>query len=120
MRRLATIIVAVTPRLLPMLAIAFVVTGCASHYTAPSPGADMRSLGATEEMKRIHGDPSIVAQFDKKPLASFPAAVAAMRVQAANYRSYTYDQRMPYPSRYTLVTTRDVEGDDQIERLTRL
>lgn len=89
-------------------------TGCA-HYTVPGRAADMQAFGA----KRLEGsDPSIVEAQARQPLAHFPTAVAAVRVQAPGYRSESavgWGQ-----GRYCIITTRDVEKESQIERLAKM
>lgn len=99
------------------LALAFASlasTGCAS-YTVPGRAADMSAFGA----KQLEGsDPSIVQSQAKQPLARFPTAIAAVRVQAPGYRS---DSAVVWgKGRYCIVTTRDVEKDKQIEKLAHL
>jgi hypothetical protein len=106
----------------PPLACLFVLlalTGCAS-YTAPGEPADLRSLGATEHQQVTYGDRSILTQFDKKPLAQFPAYIAAVRVQGPGYRSHTYRYHDAAAGKFTVLTNREVETDEQFERLAKL
>lgn len=101
-------------------AMALLGVGCAS-YTTPGPAADMTKLGATEAMKRAGSEPSINAEFDKKPLASFPASVAVIHVQGPAYRSYTWQRDgNTVPGNYTVITKREAESDANIERLQKL
>ena len=55
---------------------------------------------------------------EAKPLAAFPASIAVVRVQASGYQSQTA-QGYGYGN-YSVVTTRDVEKDDCMERLEKL
>jgi hypothetical protein len=92
----------------------FSAAGCA-HYSVPGRAADMSAFGA----RQLEGsDPSIVASQAKQPLARFPTAVAAVRVQAPGYRS---ESAVAWgQGRYCIVSTRDVEKDSQIERLAKM
>ncbi len=108
--------------ILPTFLAAFLIftTGCAS-YTAPGGPANMRELGATEEMKQISGDAVINQEFNKKPLASFPAAIAAVHVQDGDYQSYTYHRSTDKPAgRFTVITKREAESDDVMDRLQKM
>ena len=101
-------------------AFLLLTTGCAS-YTTPGAAANMRDLGATEEMKRIGGDSAINAEFNKKPLASFPAAIAAIHVQGPEYQSYSWRRPPEAPAgKYTVITKREAETDADIERLQKM
>ena len=94
------------------------LTGC-SHYAAPGRPADMRTLGASEELQARYADPSIDRQFTKKPLAQFPAHVAAVRIQGQGYSSRTFHGD-PYNGKFTVITNREVETDQQFDRLSKL
>src|SRR5262245_61692579 len=89
-----------------VLVMALLGGGCAS-YATPGAAADMRSLGATAVQQRTSGDKTISEYFDRKALAAFPAAVAAVRVQAGDYRSRTYPCTNT-GGRYTVITIREV------------
>jgi hypothetical protein len=93
------------------------LTGCSS-YATPGRAADLRLLGVTPETRRAQTDSSIQSALDKKPLAAFPTAIAVARVQAPNYRSLTAEGYGT--GRYSVVTTRDIETDDAVERLNKL
>ena len=101
--------------LLPVLAL---FTGCAS-YTVPGPAADMQTFGiAPPELREQQTDFAIREHLDKEPLASFPARLAIARVQDSGYRSY----RLGSYGRgaYSVVTTRDAETQEHLERLANL
>lgn len=97
--------------------------GCASYVT-PGAKADFRALGITPEQAEAMTDTSIAARLSRRPAASFPAAIASVRVQAADYRSYSYD-RAGGGSTGTgelchIVTVREVETAEQFERLSKM
>lgn len=93
-------------------------SGCASHYSTPGRGANLRDLTADAPAIHSQGDPSIVSALGTEPLARFPTGVAVVRVQSPGYRSET--ARGWGAGRYSIVTTRDIEGAADIERLSRL
>src|SRR5262249_34053329 len=94
-------------------------TGCASYVT-PGRGADMKAIApaaATLQGDRRPTDP-IEQAFDRKPLAHFPAGVAVVRVQAPGYTSATAQGWGE--GQFSIVTTRDVEKDEQFDRIAKL
>lgn len=97
------------------------LTGCASSYVAPGGAADPSALGVPADVgqaRRRQTDPDVSRELDKRPLAAFPAAVAFVRVQAPGYASYT---NQGYGAgAYSVVTTRDVEKDEHLARLSAL
>jgi hypothetical protein len=107
-----------------LIALAFALVFCngCSSYTTPGRGADMNVLGVrtapSEVDRRLATDSSVQAALDKRPLAQFPTAVAVARVQAPGYRSMTAEGWGQ--GKYSVVTTRDVESDAQVDRLNRL
>lgn len=90
------------------------LTGCASYVT-PGRGADMAAFGVRKDENT---DASIVQALGKQPLAQFPTGVAVARVQSPGYASES--ARGWGTGRYSIVTTRDVETDEQIKRLASL
>ncbi len=93
------------------------LTGCAAYH-APGAAADFRALGITPEIQKSGTSAEIQASFDKKPLAAFPSNIAIVRIQCPRYESQTaagWGQ-----GNFSIVTTRDVESDDSIERLRKL
>jgi hypothetical protein len=101
-------------------ALAIGVVGCAS-YAAPGGPADLAVMGVKPQLaadRAAQTDTSLQERFDRKPLAKFPAAVAVVRVQAPGYRSRTAASFGD--GAYSVVTTRDVEKDEQFERLAKL
>ena len=96
---------------------AMLVEGC-SEYVTPGRGADLRVVGVTPEMVASGTDVSIELQLKKKPLAALPTGIAVARLQAPGYQSET--ARGYGSGRYSVVTTRDVEPEDAVERLNKL
>jgi hypothetical protein len=94
-----------------------VMTGCAS-YRVPGMAADFHALGITPQEVEARTDSSIAARLDRQPLAGFPAQIAVVRVQGAGYRSHT--TRGYGEGRFTVVTNRDVESDDAVDRMGAL
>jgi hypothetical protein len=105
-------------RIAAMLILCALMTGCAASYVAPGRGAQLAMFGASEAEKAKNTDAGIQLAMDKKPLASFPAAIAVARVQAAGYASRTAQGWGT--GQYTVVTSRDIEKEDDIERLAKL
>ena len=99
-------------------ALAFILTGCAASYHAPGRAADFRALGITPEAQQAGAPSDINSAFNRKPLASFPAGVAAVRIQAPGYVSKTAQGWGS--GAFSVVTTRDVESDQSLDRLKKL
>ena len=105
-------------RLIAILALC-ALAGCATSYTTPGRGAQMNMFGAaTPEVRDANTDAGIKAVLERKPLASFPTAVAVVRVQQANYRSQTASGWGN--GQYSIVTQRDIENPADVERLGKL
>jgi hypothetical protein len=97
-------------RLFLFLALA-VLVGCAS-YIAPGAKADLQAIGSA----------SIQEGFAAKATAPFPASIAFVRVQAPSYTNYRIQQvgGAHGSGRFSVITTREVEEEGQIARVTRL
>lgn len=89
-----------------------------SHYTTPGGPADFRPLGITQSEVEAQTDAGIVVKMAKKPLASFPTSIATVRVQARGYRSYSLDGWGD--GDFTVITVRDIETEEQLEKLSKL
>ena len=105
-------------RIATTLILCAALGGCATSYATPGRGARMQLFGAAEAEKAEGTDTIIQKALDKKPLASFPASVAVARVQAAGYASRTAQGWGV--GQYSVVTSRDVETDADVERLGKL
>jgi hypothetical protein len=73
-------------RIILSIGLLFMLIGCAS-YTTPGRGAEMAKLGAAAIDQKNATDSGVAEAMAKKPLASFPAAVAVVRVQSPGYKS---------------------------------
>ncbi len=96
---------------------AMTMTGCA-EYAVPGHGADLRQIGVTEAMVAGGTEAGIEQQLSKRPLAALPTGLAVARLQAPGYRSATAEGFGV--GRYSVVTTRDVEPESAVARLTKL
>jgi len=85
--------------------------GCAS-YIPPSGRADL-SMISSSTMKE---------SFAAKPTAGFPAGIAAVRVQAPQYRSYYTETEGGVwgQGRFSVITVKEVEDDADFQRLSKL
>jgi hypothetical protein len=106
---------------LSVVVLIFLV-GCEASYTAPGRSADFSKLGLTAEGVAALTDYSIQQALSKKPLVTFPASIAVVRVQAADYNSYSCDRYYNSIPRgaYSALTIRDIEKDDDFAALTKL
>lgn len=97
-----------------MVSIGSLAGGCA-QYATPGRGAELSAFGVNRESQT---DATISSNLDRRPLASLPAGIALVRVQAPGYRS---DTAVGWGTgNYCIVTTRDVEKPEQIERLAKM
>jgi hypothetical protein len=90
-----------------MLSLAITLSGCAS-YTTPGGSVQLSQLA----------DSDINELMSKKPAASFPANISVARVQAPGYQSYKVNSFGT--GRYSVITTREVESDEDFIRLSKL
>lgn len=102
-----------------LVAGALLLGGCQSvKYTTPGGPADFRALGLSPAEAESLTDYDIGQRLARKPAASFPAAIALVRVQGEGYRSYTSRGRGSGP--YSIITTRDAESDTDVLRLSQM
>lgn len=92
------------------------VIGCAATYATPGGGADVKAMGGVE--RKSLTDATINDALDKKPLAKFPCAIAAVRIQAPGYHSDTAESYGT--GNYCVITTRDIESDTDFAKLSKL
>jgi len=97
--------------------VACLLAGCA-NYTTPGGPADFHALGITQQEVDAGTDAGIATKMARKPLASFPTSIATVRVQARGYRNYSLDGWGD--GDFTVVTVRDIETEEQLEKLTKL
>lgn len=80
------------------------VCGCANY----------RTPGEAAELQTFSNDVAIEAAFARKPAARFPANIATVRVQAADYSCY--NTPTCGGGNYSVVLTRDVEDPEALMR----
>lgn len=87
------------------------LVGCAAYVT-PGAKADLQAFAPA----------SIQEGFAAKPTSPFPATIAFVRVQGATYSNYRLAQYggVYGGGRYSVVTTREVEEESQLERISKL
>ena len=116
----------VRPRvfLVPAALMLALFAGCGS-YSVPGGAGDLSSLRvaaapepATTQAKDQQTEWPVREALDRKPLASFPVSLAVIRVQSPNYKTRTTEV---YGSgKYRVVTTRDIEKDEHLQRIRSL
>ena len=84
------------------------VGGCSIAYRTPGGGANLK-LFADRDIREI---------FERQPSAPRPVHLAIARVQEPHYRSYS--SRSHGQGRYSVVTVRDVEQEQDFERIANL
>ena len=90
-----------------ILGITLIISGCAS-YTTPGGSVQLSALADTD----------INELMSKEPAANFPANISVARIQAPGYQSYTMNSFGT--GRYSVVTTREVESEEDFTRLSKL
>jgi hypothetical protein len=88
--------------------------GCDGTYATPGRGADLKALANVELLT----DTSINATLAKKPLATLPCGIAAVRIQAPGYNAGlggAYGE-----GNYCVITTRDVESETAMNGISTL
>ncbi|MGD8914931.1 MAG: hypothetical protein PVI97_18655 [Candidatus Thiodiazotropha sp.] len=93
-------------RVLSVVALIF-LGGCAS-YTTPGGSVQLSKLAESD----------ITELMSIQPAASFPANISVARIQAPGYQSYKVSSFGT--GRYSVVTTREVESEEDFERLSKL
>ena len=109
--------IAIVGLVLTIIACAVVIPGCAS-YAAPGPAADLQAVGVMPASIDAQTPDAIKAAMARRPMAQFPAGIAVVRVQAPGYQSLT-TQGYGHGA-YSVVTTREVETPEQVERMAKL
>ncbi len=85
-----------------------VLQGCAATYTTPAGGVNITALT----------DEDIADLMNVEPASGFPARLAVIRVQASGY--FTKTNHGYGSGRYSVITNRDIESDEDLSRLARL
>lgn len=91
------------------LTLALAVSGCATYQT-PGAGINVGNLSKA--------DVDIAELMKLEPAAPFPARLAIARIQATGY--YSHNNHCYGKGRYCAVTTRDIETEQDFDRLSRL
>lgn len=100
-------------------AVMIFCAGCGQKYVTPGAGANLyRLTGMTESELREITDAEIQKVLDRKPTSPFPARMAYVRVQESGYRSYMIDSYGK--GAYSVVTAKDIETDEDFEKLANL
>ncbi len=104
------------------VACAGLLAGCNGSYTTPGEKADFSKLGLTADQAAGLTDASVAATLAKRPLVTFPAAIAVVRVQGPNYNSYSYRPYYNSTPRgaYSVMTVRDIEKDEDFDAIGNL
>lgn len=96
-----------TGRILTTLVLVLCCVGCAT-YTTPGGSVSLSEIA----------DPEINEILSTEPAADFPVNIAVARVQAPKYQSYRVDSYGT--GRYSVVTNREVETEDDFEAISNL
>jgi hypothetical protein len=88
------------------------LTGCKTSYITPKGAANLDAISSVKMRE----------SFAAKPAASFPAGIAAVRVQEPGYRNYhtQRDGGVYGGGRYSVVLVKEVEDEADLERLAKL
>ena len=105
--------------LLGFVGLLLVLGGChTSRYVTPGGPADLNALGISASEAAKLTDVEIAARMARRPAASFPAALAVIRVQGEGYRNYS---SVGYGvGRCTIVTNRDLENQADMQTINSL
>src|SRR5690349_2341263 len=84
-----------------------------------SPGANFGDLGITEASRPM--DPAVADRLGRQPAAAFPVVIAAMRIQGPGFRREDRGSMWaPTDGKALIVTVRDVEKQEDFDRLAQL
>ncbi len=92
---------------LASLSVVSLSSGCSSYHT-PGRAADLS----------VFGDYRVRDAYARKPVSPIPARIAVARVQESGYRSHSVSSYGR--GAYSVITTRDVETDDDFKRIGKL
>ncbi len=96
-------------RLFTGVLLLFLLAGCATYRT-PGAGIHLGDLSRADE--------DIAEIIQREPTAAFPARIALARIQSTGY--YSYNNQCYGQGAFCVVTTRDIESEQDLERLGRL
>jgi hypothetical protein len=103
--------------LLAALTLLLFLSGCSPTITPGGP-ADFATLGISPNDYALRDDAKVDAVRRRQPEVTFPATLAVIRVQGRGYG--TSSAQGLGEGRFTIVTTRDVEGEESFSRLRHL
>jgi hypothetical protein len=109
---------AMAGRLLVVMSMVVMMTGCVGSYVTPGRAADFSALGITKDAIAKQTEYPIAERMEKKPLAAFPSSIALARVQGSGYCSMS--ERGYGSGRYSVVTSRTVETEGALKTLQGL
>lgn len=92
-------------RSIALLVLAVMLGGCAASYVTPGGPARLDDIDRTD----------IAEVAARRPAASFPARIAVVRVQAADYRSSTAEPLAT--GRFSVVPTMELISDDELNAI---
>ncbi|HEV2083184.1 MAG TPA: hypothetical protein VGR32_12145 [Brevundimonas sp.] len=93
---------------LALIALAASLLAACSTYTTPGAGVPLGSIVGTD----------VAEAMAREPAAVFPSRMAVVRVAAPGYQSYS--NSAVGAGAFSVVTTRDIETDENFERLGRM
>lgn len=97
-----------------LFTLALIAVGGCQRYVTPAAGVGAAAL--IDMAKKT--DPDIAMMLNREPVAPFPAHLAIARIQASGYYSRT-NESYGY-GQYSIVTTPDVERDEDFQRIAGL
>ncbi len=90
-----------------LIALIFVLPGCAARYVTPGGGVSLARIDDTQ----------IREYYERMPASPLPANLAIVRVQGSGYVSLT--NRGYGTGRYSVITTRDIETEAYIDTIRK-
>lgn len=89
------------------IASLLLLVACSANYTTPASGVNLVGIN----------DSQIAELMAREPFAQFPARIAIIRLQANNYS--TLSNTSYGHGNYIVVTSKDIEPEDSIERISQ-
>jgi hypothetical protein len=98
-------------KLVAGLLISSLLCACATYQT-PGAGVNVGELSKSDQ--------DIAEAMERKPMAHFPARIAVVRLESPNYNSYSNNHQCWGKGSYCVVTTRDIEKEEDYLSLAQL
>ena len=105
-------------RILTILLLCVLFAGCTTNYVTPSGGMSLAEITDSDLAFATMTDRDLRQFYERQPVSPFPANIAIVRVQDSGYASHSYHGYGG--GRFSIITTRNVEGEDAYENLIRL